>query len=222
MLKPLIINSDLEENKDKNIYVESNGKIYEYEIIFNHMNVVDAIECYIRNESVYSFHLVDEEQAKTIGTPIKFLPYMGDFRLEGSYKKTRNYLSPVLTYLLNFLNNKYKDNVITNKDLKTLFELKKQYEKDSRLEGLEIIEILCHGIRVNLINMYDFNEKVGNEILLGFENKNTNKEFKIILEKIRDLIYISTSNNKYIKELNLKDENLNHIYEDETVKKKVY
>lgn len=221
MLKSLLINSNVEEKENK-IYVELDGKLYEYEARFNHMSVVDAIECYMKNESIYSFHLVDEEQAKTIGTPIKFLPYMGDFRLEGSYKKTRNYLSPLLTYLLNFLNEKYKDNVITNKDLKTLFELKKQYEKDSRLAGLEIIEILCHGIRVNLIETYDFNEEVGKKILDGFKNINTTEEFKVILEKIRDLIIIATNNNIYIKELNLKDELLNPIYKKEAIKEKVY
>lgn len=222
MLKPLIINSDLEENKDKNIYVESNGKIYEYEIRFNHMNVVDAIESYIKNISVYDFVLVNEKQAKVMGTPIKFLPYMGEFRLEGSCLKTNNYLTPVVSYFLNFLNNKYKDNIITNDDLKFLYEIKKYYEENSRLKELEILEDLFHGIRVSLINIYDFNEKIGNEILLSFENINISEEFKIILEKIRELIYIFTANNKYIKELNFKDEKLNSIYEKEVDKKKIY
>lgn len=222
MLSPLVINSNLEEKEEKNIFVESNGKLYEYEIRFNHMNVVDAIESYVKNETIYNFTLVNENQAKIMGTPIKFLPYMGEFKLEGSLKKTKNYLSPLVTYFLNFLNNKYKDNIITSDDLKSLYELKKMYEKDSRINELEIFENLCYGIRVSLINTYDFNEDVGKNILLGFENRETNEEFKIVLEKIRELITVSTANNKYIKGLNLRDELLNPIYEKEEVKKKVY
>ena len=222
MFKPLVFNSDLEGQKSKNIFVEANGKLYEYEIRFNHMNVVDAIESYVKNETIYNFTLVNENQAKIMGTPIKFLPYMGEFKLEGSYKKTNNYLTPIVTCFLNFLNNKYKDNIITSDDIKILYELKKMYEKDLRTNELEILENLCHGIRVSLINTYDFNEDIGKKILLGFENIGTNEEFKIVLQKMLELITVSTVNNEYIKGLNLTDELLNPIYEKEEVKKKVY
>ena len=146
---------------------------------------------------------------------------MGEFKLEDSYKKTNNYLAPLVTYFLNFLNEKYKDNAITNDDLESLYKLKKQYEKDSRMQELEILENLFHGIRVTLVDIYDFNEQIGKSIISGFKNIETNKEFKIILQKMRELIIVSTNNNKYIKELNFKDEHLTPLYEED-IKKKVY
>lgn len=222
MLKPLVFNSNLNEdaleNMNNHIYIENEEKLYEFEIRFAHMCIVDALEKYINDEKIYNLMLVNEKQAKALETPLKFLPYMGKFRLPNNFFRTNNYLTPNVTYLLNFLNKKYYDNNITSKDLNTLHELKKKFEDESRKDELEIIDDLCYGIRVSLVNEHDFNERVANNIIEGMEKLNVNEDFKVVLEKMKELIYVSKNNKECIKGLGFKDELLNPIYEKEKQK----
>ena len=224
MVKPMVFNSSLNEeeleNFNNHIYIENEGKIYEYEIRFAHMSVVDALEKYINNEKIYNLMLVNEKQAKSLETPLKFLPHMGKFRLPNNFFRTDNYLTPNVTYLLNFLNKKYYDNNITSKDLSALHELKEKFESEGRKEELEIIEDLCYGIRVSLVNEYDFNESVSIKIIEGMEKLNVNENFKVVLEKMKELIFITKENKKCIKGLKIKDDLLNPIYEQEKQKRK--
>lgn len=224
MIKPMIFNSSLNEkeleNFNKHIYIENEGKIYEYEIVFAHMSVVDALEKYINDEKIYNLMLVNEKQVKTLEIPLKFLPYMGKFRLPNNFFRTDNYLTPNVTYLLKFLNKKYYDGNITSEDLNELYELKKKFENEGRLNELEIIEDLCYGIRVSFVNEYDFNERVATKIIEGMEKLNVNEDFKVVLEKMKDLIYVSRNNKECIKGLEFKDELLNYIYDQQKQKTK--
>lgn len=204
MLKNLNINTNNKEEYNY-IYLEHDGKIYKFKINFVHTSVGYAIEKCIKDMSVYDFILVKEDYAKCFQTPLNFLPYMGKFKLNNSFLKTKNYLYPRFNPLLHFLSEKYSDSNITNKDLSKLYDIKKDSLKLGKNNQLEIIKQLCFATQFELVEEYDFNNKVGNKILEKFENINVNDDFKIILKKLKWILSSSYNNKRYIKELGLEE-----------------
>lgn len=83
------------------IYIRYKNEILNLKITINHMDVVDAIEDYIKTADTYNFKVMSEEHVKLLyKMRPSFFPSIGKFRLDNNIKKTNNYFVPDKTPLL--------------------------------------------------------------------------------------------------------------------------
>ena len=141
----------MESNVYNNIYIRQNNEILNIKIVFNHMDVVDAIEDYINDSNIYFFEVLDEKNIKKkFNLKTSFFPYVGTFRMEGNLKKTNNYFVPGLDDGLILLIDLYneKNNLVTFKNLQKLYELNKKNK---------ILSNLCLKMDIELLERFDLN-----------------------------------------------------------------
>ena len=200
----LTIISDMEIGT--NIYLQSNDQLLKFMVEFDHANIVDALEEYISNINIHNFKLVNEKEAKTLETPLKFFPYVGKFRLENGIIKTQNYLVPqhYNKELLKLLNSKYKFSEITQKDLKKLFKIKQDCIDFDKKKELHLINDLLLGIKIELVESYKFNETVGNGIIEYIKKLVGEQESIEIIKKLNAILKTSKENDKILEFLGIK------------------
>ncbi len=112
--------------EDDYVYYKNDNEILKLRLHFNHMDIVDLIEEYVKNDDVYDFEVLSEYSVKkkyNIG--VNFFPFVGKYRIEGNLKKTNNYFVPKLTELLALLINLYNNsnNLITYNNFEKLYSV---------------------------------------------------------------------------------------------------
>lgn len=211
MLKKININA--ESNEEYNyIYLESDNKILKFKITVDSSNIFSALEKCLNNLNIHEFEVMSEKninaekEAGNLDVPLILLPYVGEFRLDNPLFKTKNYLIPTLSSnnkLLKFLNEKYKNNIFSRMDLENLCELKHEQLIKINMQNSDIIDILCFYMNVELIDVYDLNQKVGNTIIDSLDKLISNDGIRVILAKLRFILHSSDINKKCIKDLGL-------------------
>lgn len=211
MIKKININA--ESNEEYNyIYLENDNKILKFKITVDNSNIFGALEKCLNNLSIHEFEVMSEKNinaekaAGNLDVPLILLPYVGEFRLDNPLFKTKNYLIPTHSSdnkLLKFLNKKYKNNIFSRMDLENLCELKQEQLAKINMQNSGIIDILCFYMNVELIDVYDLNQKVGNTIIDSLDKLISNDGIRVILAKLRFILHSSDINKKCIKDLGL-------------------
>ena len=166
-----------------------------------------------------------EKKVGNLNIPLSLLPYVGEFRLDNPLFKTKNYLIPSNSSenkLINFLSEKYNNNLFTRMDLETLCELKNEELSKMNMDNLGLINQLCFDMNVELVEVYDFNEKVGNSVIDSLENLVVNSGIRSVLAKLRFMLHSCSINKECIKKLGLEQNFVMAIEEyNEKVKQKI-
>ncbi len=167
MLMPLLMDITTDDYKTvqklgffDHVYLNTGKKILKFKLeIDDHMAVVDALESCINNTNINDFAFVSKKEAKEIWSwQIKFLPYVGNYRLPGNYKKTDNYAIPVMTTLMSLLRNMNFDFntegycVVTGEQLLQLADI--IVDSEDNRNSLIIDNLLKH-LKVTLVSEYD-------------------------------------------------------------------
>ena len=188
------------------IYLQNDDQLLKFRVEFDHVDIVNAIEKYISNINIYNFKLVNEKEAKTLETPLKFFPSVGKFKLENGIIKTQNYLVPMHynRELLKLLNSKYKFSEITQKDLKNFSKIKQDCIDFDNKKELNLINDLLLGIKIELLESYKFNENVGNGIIEYIKKLVGEQEAFEVIKKLNTILISCKENNKHVEFLGLK------------------
>ena len=211
MSKKLNINAESTEEYNY-IYLENDEKLLKFKISVNGLNMINIIEKMIKNLGIYNFKVMSEKnvnlenEAGNLNVPTILLPYVGEFRLDNPLFKTKNYLIPSdssQNKLLKFFTEKYNNNLFTRMDLETLCELKSEEISKNNMNNLEFINQLCLDMNVELVDVYDFNERVGNCVIDSLEKLVVNNDVRGILAKIRFMLYSCNINKECIEKLGL-------------------
>jgi len=185
--------NDIENNIYDYIFLENSGELLKYKIILNHMSIVDAIDRYINDTPYENIQIVKEKDVKKIGLPISWFRHVGKFQLGDNILSTNNYMCPPFKLFFRVLADKYKNELVTTKDLYNLsFCYKNKYLKD-----------LFKNVNIELINKYKLNEKLEDQINT-IENIVGNKIDSIdTLQNLKWILESSKKNKMYIKKLEL-------------------
>lgn len=110
------------------IYIRHDNEILNFKITINNMDVVDAIEDYIKTADTYSFKVMSEEHVKLLyKLRPSFFPNLGKFRLDNNIRKTNNYFvpekTPLLEEFIDLLINKNFENAFIYKKLEPFLPL---------------------------------------------------------------------------------------------------
>lgn len=172
MLMPLLMDITTDDYKSVQklgffdyVYLNTGKKILKFKLeIDDHMAVVDALESCINNTNINDFAFVSKKEAKEIWDwQIKFLPYVGNYRLPGNYKKTDNYAIPVMTTLMSLLRNMNFDFnkkgycIVSFENLRSFVDVI-IHSEDNR--NSLIIDKLLNHLKVTLVGEYDANVKL--------------------------------------------------------------
>ena len=138
------------------IYIRYKNEILNLKITINHMDVVDAIEDYIKTADTYNFKVMSEEHVKLLyKMRPSFFPSIGKFRLDNNIKKTNNYFVPDKTPLLEELIDLYNDNLVYLGTLNHLNSIKNELVKKKNRIQLLILRELCSKFSLELVEKYN-------------------------------------------------------------------
>ena len=184
------------------IYIRQDNEILNFKITINHMDVVDAIEDYIKTADTYSFKVMSEEHVKLLyKLRPSFFPNIGKFRLDNNTKKTNNYFVPEKKPLLEELIDLYNNGVYLG-TLNNLNSIKNELIKKNNKTQLLILNKLCSKFSLELVEKYNIEAL---EKTLNYSNNLINKEdlnkMKWILKtsKENEVIFNTLGLNKKIK-----------------------
>lgn len=186
------------------IYLMNDNELLKYKVELDHMDVVNVLEKYIDNKKSFDNVILSEKEAKESGVPLKFLYYLGKYRLEDKFIKTKNYLAPRQTLFLNVITEKYKDNIVGSKDLynlsKVMFETIIEEDDDTK----KLISDLFINADVELIEKLELDEKGFNSTINNIRILlNNNRQCQDVLSKLRCILDNSKLNKDYIISLGL-------------------
>ena len=92
---------------------EYNNQICKFKISFDDLDVTNLIEDYMNLIDIYCFEVVPESSLKDNPFYKKFFPYLGKFRLDGSFKSTHNYFAPSFeSEMLKIFSSMYHTNIL--------------------------------------------------------------------------------------------------------------
>lgn len=179
------------------ICIQRYNEILKFKITINHMDVVDAIEDYIKTEDTYNFRVMCEEHVKLL-YKIKpsFFPFVGKYRLENDIKKTNNYFVPEKKPLLEELIDLYNNGVYLD-TLNNLNSIKNELKKNNNKTQLLILENLCSKFSLELVEKYNVEAL---EKTLNHSNNLINKDD---LNKMKWILKTSQENEAIFNNLNL-------------------
>lgn len=220
------LNSKLVKEKKENtkklnfydyIYLMNGNELLKFKVELNHMDVVNALEDYINTQDQYKKVIMSEKEAQKTNIPLKFFYYLGKYKLENNKLKTKNYLVPKQTIFLEYLTEKYKDEVVSHEDLCNLSELKEdaiEYEEDIELK---LIDGLFDNIDIELVDKYVITESEIDNTIINIENLLDNEEAAVVLHKLKWMLESANDNKNNIATLGLQ-EKFNSAIEKEKVK----
>ena len=202
-----LINLNLLDKKSDNlkkcICVENNNEIYKFKVIFNHMDVVNAIEDYVKIINVYDFEVVSEETLESKGMIKKFFPPLGKFRLEGNSKATNNYFAPPKTVIFETLFSMYRNDVLTELDF---IKLENEYSLaiNNQDESVsKFIKNFLDKMNVELLDKYTLEEL--NTSLNCLERLSAESRLSKTYSSLKHLLEVSVRNRNRIVTLELSD-----------------
>jgi len=195
------------------IYIRHNDEILGVKITISHMDVVDAIENYIKTEDTYNFRVMSEEEVKLLRIRPSFFPFIGKFRLENNIRKTNNYFVPRKTSLLEELIDLYNDNFLYYVSLNTLNLVHNELVKKNNKTQLLILKNLCSKFYLELVEKYNI------EILEKILNNSNNLINRDDLKKMEWMLKTSKENEEIFNSLCL-NKKIDCIEEAKTLNKK--
>lgn len=180
------------------IYLLKEDELLKYKVELDHMDVVNVLEKYISTQYQYSKEIMSLKEVEKTNIPVKFLYYLGKYKLENNILKTKNYLVPEQTEFLEFLTTKYDNEVVTSRDLNILSYLIYDEKK--------WIDYLFNNCSVELIEKYQFNKDQINNAITNIEKllKNT-ESTEDVLYKLKYIISNFEDNQKIINKLGLQE-----------------
>jgi len=189
--------NEKESNIRDYIYLEDDGKILKYSVGFGWMDILKLLERYINNHNITDLYIVSEEQANKNYLPLNVIPYVGRFKLDGSFKKTNNYLAPKTSRMLLWLCKKNKDQEVLSEDLNSLFILAKEAYTNHDKEKLSFMKDIVNNMKYSFIDG-NLDVKQIEELIKYEKNEKKLAELKWILETSR-------LNKKYLRSFGLED-----------------
>lgn len=197
------------------IYIRYNNEILNFKITINHMDVVDAIEDYIKTADTYNFKVMSEEHVKLLyKLRPSFFPSIGKFRLDNNIKKTNNYFVPDKTPLLEELIDLYNDNLVYLGTLNHLNSIKNELVKKKNRIQLLILRELCSKFSLELVEKYNI------EVLEKILNCSNNLININDLNKMNWILKSSKKNEAIFKSLGL-DKKIECAKEEKKLIKKI-
>ena len=197
------------------IYIRQDNEILNFKITINHMDVVDAIEDYIKTADTYSFKVMSEEHVKLLyKLRPSFFPSIGKFRLDNNIKKTNNYFVPDKTPLLEELIDLYNDNLVYLGTLNHLNSIKNELVKKKNRIQLLILRELCSKFSLELVEKYNIEAL---EKTLNYSNNLINISD---LNKMKWILKTSKENEEIFSSLGL-DKKIKCAEEEKKLTKKI-
>ena len=188
------------------IYLEKDGKILKFKVTPDPGVVIYAIRKYIDEQKQEKLEILNKKEILKREVPLQFYQYLGKFRLEQNILKTKNYLVPEKSPMLELLGNKYKDNIVTNKTLKRLEQIKIDAMVDENILDLKIIDLLLENLNIYLSSEYNTNRRQLNDCIDNVDKLlYSDKEVMYVLKRLKFILETSKENKKYINKLGLKD-----------------
>ena len=182
----------------------NDNELLKFKVELDHMDVVDVLEKYIDAQKSFDNVILSEKDAKESGVPLKFLYYLGKYRLEDNFIKTKNYLAPKQTLFLQLITQKYTDNIVDSKDLynlsKVMFETIVEEDDDTK----KLISDLFINANVELIEKIELAEEELNSTINNVRTLlNNNRQCQDVLSKLKCILDNSKLNKDYIINLGL-------------------
>lgn len=202
----------IEENKENTkklnfydyIYLMNENELLKFKVELNHMDVVNVLEKYIDSQKQFDMCILNEKDAKATKIPLKFLYYLGNYRLNNYLVKTKNYLVPEQTKFLNIITEKYKDSIIVSRDLNKLNNIMFDAQCDEDDVTQNLIDLLFDSVNVELVERFEMNlgelENTINNIRTLLQNS---RECQLVLSQLKYILEESKTNKEYITKLGL-------------------
>jgi len=187
------------------IYLFNENELMKFKVELNHMDIVDALEKYINTQNLCRKEIMSEKDAKKTKIPLKFLYYLGKYRLENNILKTKNYLVPKQTEFLNLLTEKYEEEVVVRTDLYILFKAKNNAIEDEDDFKLRLIDGLFDNINIEFVDKYVITEKEIDNTIINIRTLLGTKYADDVLRKLRWMLESTIDNKRYITALGLQE-----------------
>lgn len=224
MLLPLLM--DIETDGSRNtkiidiydyVYLDTGKRILKFRVEINeHMEIVNALESCVDNINVKDFCVMSEKKIKEISTvPVKFLPYVGKFKLEENFIKTNNYLAPKMNDLTKLVLRMYKQSTmgyyIVNSSI--LEELANVNLELSDKKDINILNNLLANINVTLVDEYDCDSELLKSNISSIGKVVDHEYGASLLHRFKWILTTSKSNVENIKYLNIEDKFIDAVKE---------
>ena len=211
MLLPLIQDIELSGEAPKRrantniknyIYLQEGNKILKFYVDLSYWEILKILEKHINNKNINDYTIITQQEVEKNNIPFNVIPYLGNFRLEGNFRRTDNYLVPKDSdHLFLWLCEKIEERDLFNQDLECLYKIAKIAFEDGENEQLKTIKEITHSTTISFIERYtiDYNE-LANKI-----NELKSKSDKSKLEKLEWIFKTAKENKKYLKSFGLYD-----------------
>lgn len=201
-------------NKKTNIFLEKDGELLKFKVSIPSIDFANEFKSYLYNPEFNELKILREKDVKFLGFPLKLVRNLGKFRLHGNILKTNNYLVPNPTSLSNYLSKKYSDNKNNIKffsdDLCKLYDLKQHCEEHENKIESGFIENLIGQFQVELQRKYNPDSE---ELKLYIQNLIEDKDDKLVLLRLKEILLECTRNKMYIEKLGIEDKFIKAIEE---------
>lgn len=188
------------------IYIISGNELLKFKIELVHMDVVNVLEKYIDVQKNSDNVILSEKEARENEFPLKFLRYLGKYRLENNLFKTKNYLAPKRTAFLDLIIEKYKDNILDAIDLDNLYYIMSDAIIFENHNKQELICELLKGASIEFVEKFEIDKE---EITKTINNIRTllknSRESQEILSKLKWILEKSEVNKHFISKLDLRE-----------------
>lgn len=203
------------------IYFMNGCELLKFKIELDHMDVVNVLEKYIESQRAFDKIIMSEKELKKAKIPLKFLYYLGNYRLENNLFKTKNYLAPKQTEFLYVIIGKYWDAIVDSTDLYNLNYIMNNTVCNEEDDTKKLIGDLFKSANVELVEKFEISQiELMNTInnIRGLFKKN--RKYQDVLTKLKCILEKSKFNKEYIYNLGLEDK-FNSAINKEREKQKV-
>ncbi|MBR6690201.1 MAG: hypothetical protein IKL65_02600 [Bacilli bacterium] len=182
------------------IYLFKENDLFKFKVELQGMDIVNVIEEHIKMQDQEVKEIMSLKDAEKTKIPVKFLYYLGKYKLKNNFFKTENYLVPEQTDFLKLLIKKYRNKIVTHRDLINLNDLVNvEIDKDHVLD-------LFLNAKIELIEKLSFNKE---ELDITINNikalLSTNQASISVLNKLKFIISSAEDNQELIKKLGIED-----------------
>lgn len=204
------------------IFLEKDGQILKFKVSIPHLDITNAIETYLNNSKLDNCILKSEKYAK-LYYPLNLIESVGKFKLEGNWRKTKNYFIPKPNALTEFLYDKYRiynENVaLYIEDLSKLSYFIDIYKEEDKDVELNIINTLKSKFIVELVEVYDLDLNQLEIYIENIEKMVGNVKSRTTLYKLRNILIFGEQSKVYINELGIENKFIKAIKKDKEKQK---